>query len=172
MAQLAQERIEESTNPELGIDRAQQRFIDAKMRQGMSREDAMFFLRQAQEGRMTHREWTDALKEVVIDTINYGQATNTEYRGLFDKTAKQIREETGFKIARDGMTVEGRAILTALESTVERVLKQRGMIPFAEALRIISDACLIYRSSVEGAQRLLGIDLATGRPLLSQGRQS
>jgi hypothetical protein len=68
------------------------------------------------------------------------------------------------------MTVEGRSILTALESTVEHVIRQRGMIKFAEALKIITDACLIYRSSVEGAQRMLGVDLATGQSLLGGGR--
>jgi hypothetical protein len=170
MAGLAEERVEEAANPELGMDRAQERFIQAKMRQGMTRDEAAFFLQQAQAGRITHHEWTDALKEFVIDAINYGYATNTEYRGLFGKTAKEIREITGFKTARDGMTVEGRSILTALESTVEHVIRQRGMIKFAEALKIITDACLIYRSSVEGAQRMLGVDLATGQSLLGGGR--
>lgn len=172
MADLAQERVEESVNPELGIQRAQQRFIDAKVAQGMSREQAAAFLQQVQEGRVKLREWTDTLKAVVVDTINYGHAINTEYRGLFDKTAKQIREETGFKVARDGMTVEGRAILTAVESILEKMMRQRDALTFAEVIKIIDDVCAIYRPSVDGTQRMLGIDLATGKPLLSSGAAS
>jgi hypothetical protein len=166
MAGIAQERVEESANPALGIERAEARFLDAKVRQGMSREQAAAFLQQVQEGRIKRREWTETLKTVVIDVVNYGLATNTEYQGLFGRTAKQLRLETGFKTARDGMTLEGRALLTAVEATLDRLFRQRETLTFTEALTIIEEVCAVYRISVEGVQQMLGIDLATGKALL------
>lgn len=171
MAEVANERIEESANPTLGLERAESRFIDAKVKQGMTQEQAATFLQHVQEGRIKRREWTDTLKAVVIDAVNYGLATNTEYKGLFGRDAKQIRRETGFKTARDGMTIEGRALLTAVEATLERLFRQKEHLTFTQALKIIEEVCGVYKISVDGVQQLLGIDLATGKPLL-KGRQS
>jgi len=166
MAQLAQERVEETANPALGVQRAQDRFIAAKMAQGMSEGDAVDFLKAVQDGRMTRREWTAALKAAVSGAINYGQITNTEYTTLFEKTAKQIREITGFKTARDGMTKTGRHILAAAESALEDAFRQQQNLTFLQALELTRGICADFRISVESVQQRLGIDLATGLPLL------
>jgi hypothetical protein len=172
MADLAQERIEETANPALGVQRAQQRFIDAKVQQGMSEGDAIAFLQQVQDGRIKRNEWTEALKTAVIGAINYGQATNTEYVTLFGQTAKDIREATGFQNARDGMTYEARTILSAVEFSLSRLFRQREHLTFQEALNIIRDVCAAYRVSVANVEALLGIELATGKPLLQAGSAS
>jgi hypothetical protein len=167
MAELAQERIEETANPTLGVQRAQDRFIAAKVAQGMSEADAVDFLQAVQEGRITRREWTAALKAAVSGAINYAQITNTEYTTLFDKTAKQIREATGFKTARDGMTKTGRHILAAAESALEDAFKQYQDLTFPQALELTRGICSDFRISVQSVQARLGIDLATGTPLLT-----
>lgn len=167
MAGLAQERVEEAANPALGIQRAQQRFLDAKMAQGMSEVEALDFLKAVQDGRITRREWTAALKQAVRDSINYGQITNTEYTTLFDKTAKQIRDLTGFKVARDGMTKPGRKMLEAAESALEEIFNQRRDLTFLEALALTRDICSDFRISIQAVQGRLGIDLATGTPLIT-----
>jgi len=173
MAQLARERIEETANPELGIQRAQERFIAAKMKQGYSQDAAQRFLQAAVEGRAVRNLLTDALKQTVADAIHYGQATNTEYRGMFGRTAREIAIETGFKNARDGMTIEGRALLTAAEATIDTLLRaEPEQIPFDRALSIIERVAKAYRLSVENVQALINIDLATGKPLLPSGESS
>lgn len=168
MAGLAQERLEETVNPALGIQRAQQRFLDAKVAQGMSEDEALDFLKAVQDGRVTRREWTAALKQAVRDSINYGQITNTEYTTLFEKTAKQIRDLTGFKVARDGMTKPGRKMLEAAESALEEIFNQRRDLTFLEALALTRDICADFRISVQSVQARLGIDLATGMPLIAR----
>ena len=166
MAALAQERIEEVADPALGIHRAQDRFLAAKMAQGLSEDEAVDFLKAVQEGRITRREWTATLKAAVSGAINYAQITNTEYTTLFDKTAKQIREVTGFRVARDGMTKTGRKILEAAESALDDTFKQYQDLTFSQALALTRDICGDFRISVQSVQAHLGIDLATGRPLL------
>lgn len=167
MAELAQERIEETTNPALGIQRAQDRFLAAKMAQGLSEADAVDFLKAVQDGRITRREWTAALKAAVSDAVNYGQITNTEYMTLFGKTAKTIREITGFKVARDGMTKTGRKLLEAAESALEDAFNQRRDLTFPQALELTRGICADFRISVQAVQARLGIDLATGEPLMT-----
>lgn len=167
MAQLAQERIEEAADPALGVQRAQDRFIAAKMAQGMNEADAVDFLKAVQDGRITRREWTAALKAAVAGAINYGQITNTEYTTLFQKTAKQIREITGFQTARDGMTKTGRHILAAAESALEDAFRQQQNLTFSQALELTRGICADFRISVESVQSRLGIDLATGLPLVT-----
>jgi hypothetical protein len=171
MAQLANERVEETVNPALGIHRAQDRFIAAKIAQGMSEEEASEFLQAVQEGRITRREWTAALKAAVSGAINYGQITNTEYTTLFEKTAKQISEVTGFKTARDGMTKTGRKMLDTVESALEDAFKQHRDLSFKQALELTRGICADFRVSVQSVQARLGVDLATGTPLLTAGNR-
>lgn len=141
----------------------------AKINQGMSPLEAQDFARQTIVARETRNDWTAALKAAVIGAINYGQATNVEYTNLFGKTAKEIREITGFDVARDGMTTEGRAIVTAVEATMTKMFLRHENLTFMQALDIVRDVCSAYRISVVNVERLLGIDLSTGKPTLQAG---
>lgn len=141
-------------------------FIEDKMNQGFSFGEATDFVRQAMIARETRNDWTAALQAAVIGAVNYGQATNAEYMELFGKTAKEIREITGFKVARDGMTTEGRAIVTAVEATMSKMFLKYKDITFDQALGVIRDVCAAYQISVVNVERLLGIELSTGRKLL------
>lgn len=145
---------------------ADKRLLNAKVNQGYSQDEARKFLSVAKDGRVTRNQLTDALKDCVIGACNYPIATDTEYKGLFNRTAKEISKATGLKNARDGMTTEARGILIAAESTIARLLKDRETVTFSEALEIIRHVGTIYRFSVEQAQLTLGIDLATGQALL------
>lgn len=148
---------------------ADQRLLNAKADQGV---DAEAFLKVAKDGRVTRKAVTDSLKQVVFEALNgqhYSRATNATY-GMFDKTAKQISDATGFKNARDGLTVEGRALLTAAEATIDRLLQNEPeKISFQRAIEIITKVAGAYRFSVEQVESLLGLDLATGKPLLPKG---
>jgi len=138
----------------------------AKVNQGMSASEAQDFARQSILAKDTRNDWTAALQAAVIGAINYGHATNTEYLELFGKTAREIKEIAGFKIARDGMTTEGRAIVTAVEATMSKMFAKHDDLTFEQALGIIRDVCAAYHVSVVNVERLLGIELATGQKLL------
>lgn len=145
---------------------ADKKLLQAKNAQGV---DGELFLKVAHDGRVARRAVTDSLKQVVYEHLNqthYTEATNTTY-GMFGKTAKQIKEATGFKVARDAMTVEGRSLLTAAEATIDRLLQNEPeQIPFARAIEIIQQVASAYRISVTQIERMIGVDLATNKPLL------
>lgn len=167
LAQVGAERLEEEANPDKGLQNSLKRFVAAKVRQGFSTDEALKFAQMAVDGRIVRNTLTDALKACVVGTIHFGTATNTEYVGMFGKNADQIRQATGFKNARDGMTIEGRAMVTAAEHTITRLLGERESVTFNEAVEIIRLVAKHYRFSVESVQQLIGIDLATGQALLS-----
>lgn len=162
LAQLGYERLEEMANPDLGVERAKERARQSYARQG---KDAQWI--SARMDGMVHRnQLTEALKSAIVDAVQYGKATNAEYKGMFHKTAREITEITGFKNARDGMTPEALALLNAAEYTMSRFIGDRERMRFEEALHIITTVAEMYRVSVERVQAALGIDLATNRPLL------
>lgn len=139
---------------------------EAKIAQGMHPTEAKEFARQVVAAKETRNDWTAALQAAVIGSINYGQATNTEYVNLFGRTAKEIKEMTGFTVARDAMTTEGRAIVTAVEATMTKMFLRHENLTFNQALRIVEEVCSAYRISVVNVEKLLGVELATGRALL------
>lgn len=162
LAQLGYERLEETVNPDLGIQRAKERARQTYTSWG--KDDRWISARM--DGMVHRNQLTEALKSAVVDTVQYGKATNAEYKGMFHKTAKEITEITGFKNARDGMTPEALGLLTAAESTMSRFIGDREQLHFDEALQIITAVAEMYRVSVERVQAALGIDLATNKPLL------
>jgi len=169
MAQIAQERIEETANPALGIKWAQERFLDSKMNQGMDKQEAEQFLVLVQEGHIIRRQWTHVLKRVVIGAIGYGTITNAEYEVLFGMTAKQISEITGFSPARDGMTKTGRQIVNAVECALEDEFNRHTSLTFPQAMILAKQVCSEFKPTIERVQARTGISLATGLPLLSAG---
>lgn len=158
MARKAAQTIKDS--------RAIKTLSKAKINQGMSPLEAQEFARQSIVAKEARNDWTAALKAAVIGAINYGHATNVEYMHLFGRTAKEIKEITGFAVARDAMTTEGRAIVTAVESTMTKMFARHEDLSFEQALKIIESVCDAYHVSVVNVERLLGIELATGRALL------
>jgi hypothetical protein len=172
MAGLAQERIEEAANPSLGIQRAQDRFLSSKMNQGMDKQEAEQFLVLVQEGHIIRRQWTDVLKRVVVGAIGYGTITNAEYEVLFGMTAKQISLITGFSPARDGMTKTGRQIVNTVECALEDEFNRHARLTFTQAVVLAKQVCAEFRPVIESVQSRTGIELATGKPLLTAGSAS
>lgn len=146
------------------------KLISAKIDQGYSEDDAKTFLQLVKEGKVKRREWTAVLKLAVRGNINYAQVTNQEYKSLFNMTAAQIKEATGFDVARDGMTPTGRAFLTAAELALEAAFNQHRDLTFPQALEITRGVCDDCRISIGAIEGRLGISLATGLKLLEVGR--
>lgn len=162
LAQLGYERLEEALDPELGVQRAFDRAANTYRKQG--KDDQWIHTRF--DGKLSRKEFTDALARVCSD-INYAQATDTEYKGVFGRTAKDIRKETGAKNARDAMTRPALHLLGAIEATVSAMLGDRQSVSADEAIHIINEVATIHRPIAHQLQQLLGIDIATGTPLLA-----
>lgn len=175
MARLGAEENQRKREPQsdpLQLKSEEKRLIAAKVEQGFSPEEARLFILIRREGIATRNQWTDALKAVVRGAIagyHYSTATNTEYQGLFQRTAKDLSAETGFSTARDGLTLEARSILTAAEIVLEKRLRMHETITFAQAIEIVKDVCSTFRIPIAQAEQQLGIDFATGKPLLPSG---
>jgi hypothetical protein len=162
LAQLGYERLEEALDPELGVQRAFDRASNQYRKQG--KDDKWINTRF--DGKVSRKEFTDALNRVCGGEINYAQATDTEYKGVFGRTAKAIRQETGAKNARDAMTRPALHLLGAIEATVSQMLGDRQSMSADEALHIIEEVALIHRPIAHQLQMLLGMDIATGTSLL------
>lgn len=166
MAGLAQERIEEDVNPELGVLRAQERFLESKQAQGMSANEAKDFLVLVQEGHVSRRQWTDVLRDVVRGVIQYGVITDAQYVILFGMKAKRITEETGFKTARDGMTLVGRQIVNACDITLVSEFKRHTDLTFPQAVELAKGVCSDFSPTIKLLEARMGVSLATGHKLL------
>ena len=174
MAQLAEERVEEIHNPELGVRRSHARFIQQSMDKGMSEADAYRALAFQIESATARLDVMAALKEVCIEEIakwQYAQATNTQYVTLYGMTAKEISEATGSKNAKQGMTPIGKQFLLLADTMVTTEFKTKGAITFEEGLRVIRDTCEDLQMPIQNIEKRLGVSIATGQPLIGSGKR-
>lgn len=167
LAQLGYERIEETANPELGIERSRQRAAASYHKQG--KEDAWVEARF--KGVVSRKLFTDTLKAVVSDSVDYPAATDAINVGLFGRTAKQLSKETGSANTRDRMTIPALNAVSSVEWSSAQFLGDRQSIPFDQAVHFIEEIAHSYRVPLQHIQDLLGMDLATGKSLLSGASQ-
>lgn len=111
------ERIEEEKNPELGIDRAEQRAIATWKRQGHSDE----WIEARLHGRRFRKEFTSVLRSHgVSDKETFRAATELTYRKVLDLNTADIRkarpELKKYHPARDGLTMEQLAAVETAET--------------------------------------------------------
>ena len=169
MAQLAEERVEEIHNPELGVRRAHARFIQQSMSKGMTEADAYRALAFHIESTTARSDVMAALKEVCIEELakwQYAQATNTQYETLYGMTAKQISEITGSKNAKQGMTPIGKQFLLLADTMVTEAFKAKGAVTFKEGIQVIRETCEDLQMPIANIERRLGISIATGQALI------
>lgn len=123
--------------------------------------------KQRLEGMVTRNELTAWLRDAFGSNFAFGQFTNAEYKGLFGRTAAQIKAETGKGNARDGMTTEGIAFVNIVESSCLRLFGGRDSVTEREAFEIVKRIAEPLGANVQLLQHTLGVDLATGKPLLT-----
>ena len=166
MAEVAHERIEEAINPELGLERQNERFITAKVAKGMSRTDAEAALTLRLRGIVSRKDLTARLSEYIVDQMDFATFTNTEYKGMCGRDAKQLRAQNGGQNPRDAMRPEALAMLSAIESTIAHALNKREHVTFSEACDIATQVAGLYRVSIDGVSAFMGIDIMTSRALI------
>jgi len=166
MAEVANERIEEAINPELGLERQNERFITSKVAKGMSRTDAEAALTLRLRGIVSRKDLTARLSEYIVDQMDFATFTNTEYKGMCGRDAKQLRAQNGGQNPRDAMRPEALAMLSAIESTIAHALNKREHVTFSEACDIATQVAGLYRVSIDGVSAFMGIDIMTSRALI------
>jgi len=144
-------------------------YIKDKLKQGYSQDDIMLQIADRVDAAVSRTDLTDVLRNVVSGAIIYGDFTNIEYQGLFSRTAKQIKAETGASSARNGLTPAGLGLVRTAEIACTEMLRGRDSVSFEEACRIMGMITNDLRPSVLALNRRLGLDIATGIPLLTGG---
>lgn len=117
-------------------------------------------------GIISHNVMTAALKQAVLEGLDFAKFTNVEYRSMFNRTAKEISEVTGYKNARDGMTRQALAFLSIAEATLTDMLKAREEVTFIDACDMMRAIAVKLQPAMLSMQVLMQADLATGKPLL------
>ncbi len=110
--------------------------------------------------------FTATIMEHVINP-EFWLLTDTEYLGLFDRTAKQLEKQNGGVKPRNAMTEHALSALFLAESTIATYIGQRDEIDMSEAIEIIKMVCDAVKPTVVSITKILGVDIATGKKLLT-----
>jgi hypothetical protein len=151
-------------NPGLLIDAAVSRY------QQLGKEET--WIRERLEGKVSRRQFTDALTEAcaeILQSWQYGAATNTIYTGLWQRTSAKLREDMNLpasKSLRDSLPGIALTYLRIAEQTAALSLGQRQELTFNEAQSIVEKVARMIGQQAEQTSQYLGIDLPTGQPLL------
>lgn len=120
-------------------------------------------------GVETRSYFAAALAQTVVDMSPYGYATatNTEYKGLFGRDAKQLRRDLETDQIRDKMSREALHMVGLCESLCARLIGERQQLTLDEALVVIAEIAGMLGLQVDEIERRMGIDFVTGRKLTS-----
>lgn len=169
MADAAHERLEEEANPEKAI----QRGVDSFKRQGKS--DAWIADRLGGIGE--RNAFTRSMKQHIIDLIphiHYGQATNMVSEGLWHRDTNELRQEMGLKKSqnlRDFQTRQALHYIGIAEATIAHFLDEKQSVDWQEATKIIIAVSASIGVQADQLGKMMGMDIATGKPLLKGALQ-
>lgn len=80
------------------------------------------------EGRIVRLDFTAELKRRNVSNIGIGYNTNEIYRGLFDKTAKELKEELQCKNTRDNLSLEELTAVRFSEQQAKNLMNKNNSI--------------------------------------------
>jgi hypothetical protein len=116
-------------------------------------------------------QFTDMLKDNIEGAPQYWLITNTEYKGLFHRDANTITQQTGGKNAREAMHPIAKNFCRIVELTMIEKVRQLGhKLTNHEADNIMRGIANSLGVSVDWIQKQLGMDIVTGKPLLTDGQ--
>lgn len=172
LAGLGLERIEETADPSLGVERAISRAEETYRKQGKDQK----WIATRLHGIDERKEFTDALSKHIADITgkHYGIATNKVYTGLWGRDAQELKNELGLKKTanlRDHQTSIALHYQGIVEEIVAHHLGEAQIVPWNSAAKIIEQVSAAIGVQAEQVSRMMGIDLATGRPLLPEGKR-
>lgn len=125
-------------------------------------------------GVLSRKAFTQAIKDAVGEGAGalYGQATNTVYRGLFDRTANELRSDLGLaphQNPRDHFSQIALHYVGLAEAICTAKLadiSQDDHVPPQTALAVIKAVAELLGMTIDQITQLLGADVVTGRLLL------
>jgi len=119
------------------------------------------------DGMVARDILTQAIQDYIVNpNLAYGTLTNTEYMGLFHRTAKQLTAQNGGLKPRDGMHLSALSILRTAEISIASKISQGDLITLDEAIAIAREVCKIIEPMINNLSAYLGVDIATDKKLL------
>lgn len=173
LAQVGAQRLEETDDPELGLFRSLDRTVDEYRRIG--KPDSWIALRV--EGIVTRKQFVEAIKQAVIDAtpMMYAQSTERLYRGLWERTTAQLRQELAITPKQNPRDHFGKYALIytrlAEELSAER-LTDADTVPLAVAMEIVWQVAVLFRKQAHELSEAVGYDLVTEKPNLPKGKKT
>ena len=166
MADVANERIEELTNPELGISRAEHRYIEAQQNRGMTESDATQALLDRRDGKTGYRATMAVVSEKCSDAPQYAQLVDSEYLAILGHLAKELQVILDTKSIRDALPPLQYLYIRTAEQSLREVLKSGDRLPMNNIIAIARDICVPLGRTLAAVCEQSGIDVVTGRRLL------
>jgi hypothetical protein len=173
LAQVGAQRLEETEDPELGLFRSLDRTVDEYRRQG--KPDTWIAIRV--EGIVTRKRFVEALKNAVIDALPtmYAQTTDGLYKGLWDRTAAQLRSDLEITPKQNPRDHFGKYALIytrlAEELSTERLNNVEAVL-LNTAKEIVRDVAKLFHKQAQELAEAVGYDLVTEKPLLPKKARS
>jgi len=124
-------------------------------------------------GKVKRHMFTAALKAAIGDIENwqYALATDQVYIGLWDRTAKALKEELGIApkaSLRDHQPTLALTYQAIAEEVSAKRLGGKDEVEWEEAKAVVREVADLIGKQAKATGRYLGQDLATGKPLLKQ----
>ena len=153
-------RLDPSKAIEAGIDKYQQ--------QGK----ADTWIEARANGIFSRKAFTAALKASIVDMNDktYGMATETLYKGLWQRTSRQLRGELNLapkQNIRDAMSSIALTYTSIAEIAAAHSLGEAEEVPETVAMEIIYKVAALINKQAHETAAYLGIDAFTGQPLLN-----
>jgi DNA-damage-inducible protein D len=172
LAQVGAERLEETEDPELGLFRSLDRTVDKYRMEG--KPESWIALRV--EGIVTRKRFVEALKSAVLHapTSIYAQSTERLYKGLWDRTTVELRQNlniTPKENPRDHFGKYALAYTRLAEELATERLNNAETVILSVALEIVWQVAKLFHKQAKELSEAVGYDLVTEKPLLGKGQK-
>lgn len=143
--------------------------LDGYQKQG--KDD--LWIQSRMDGKLSNKQFRAALVEAVGRMLTEGEfagSQNTVYQGLWNRTAAQLKSELSLKkhqSLRDHQPTLALQYQSIAEQTAATKLGTKEYITLQEAQNVVRIVAQMIGRQARETGQALGIDLATGRPLLS-----
>jgi signal recognition particle subunit SEC65 len=175
-ARLGYERLEETANPELGINRA----INRAALSYAANDKSPAWIESRLMGKMSRMFFTERLFNILKELADFAHATDNIYRGTLGYSTEALRKRLGITNPkrdeiRDKLSIPALNALSTAEYLCALKLSQYAddetlpdNVVYATILEI-AQAVGLENREIERIMNGMGLDYLTGLPLLKKG---